>query len=379
MPEEGKEDNKESTEMGEELKKIILEKRILKTIKNYYETVGKFDPASGVSPTEYKNYLHAKGYSELQTKFLVDVQKKIDSRMLELNKMSRRKAISKKEQEKKADEAYLKKRIEIYETTSQVPEVVEGETDGIMHLKQIMLIPSWRKLLELEPFKGFYLNQAVYEIIHDSVLLLPDFAVTGFEETMGEPFIFLTGPGVYYTQFRLTPGQLITDYREISGLVLPMDLYEKAQGAPTLVSSEDLMMSELMTTIPFGLFNVVQTKQMYLRGVVARNVFHPYKECFSQLVKLCENPKTLQIGDGLKVLSGGLSRTLHVNEILTEKDLPADYSRLTAGLKNIQPKLDKVVADLQLEGLKKSIFEKIDLMKKEFIEVGYPKLIDWMP
>ena len=44
-------------------------------------------------------------------------------------------------------------------------------------------------------------------------------------------------------------------------------------------------MTEYMTTVPFSLFNVEQTKQMYLRGVVARNIYHPYKECFEKLLE----------------------------------------------------------------------------------------------
>ena len=93
------------------------------------------------------------------------------------------------------------------------------------------------------------------------------------------------------------------------------------------------------------------------------------------------NPDTLSEDDGLKVLSGGLNQEIpmYTNEILTEIQLPNEYSRLTAGLKNIQPKLGKIVTDLQIDGLKKPIFEKIILIKKEFAEVGYPKLLDWMP
>jgi hypothetical protein len=382
MPQGNKKDTTDPRELGEQLKKILLEKRIIKTIKSYYDKVGTFDPASGVTLIEYKNYLHDHGYSELRTQFLTDIQAKIDTRMLELDKMSRRKTITKKEQEEKEKREYLKARMKIYENASQVQtDTAQDGSEGIQHLKQIMLIPSWRKLLDIDTFKGFYLNQPVYEVIHDNVLLLPDFAVTGFEETMGEPFIFLTGPGIYYTQFRLSPGELITDYREITGIVLPMDLYDRAQGAASLVSTDDLLMTELMTTIPFGLFQVEQTKQMYIRGVVARNVFHPYKECFTQLVKMCQSPDSLKREEGLKILSGGLNQEIpmYTNEILTEQELPADYSRLTAGLKNIQPKLEKIIIDLQIDGLKQAIFDKISLMKKEFLEVGYPKLQDWMP
>ena len=86
MP-EGEKDSSDPLQLGEQLKKILLEKRILKTIKSYYAKVGTFDPASGITLVEYKNYLHDNGYSELQTQFLTDIQAKIDARLLELNKM----------------------------------------------------------------------------------------------------------------------------------------------------------------------------------------------------------------------------------------------------------------------------------------------------
>ena len=35
--------------------------------------------------------------------------------------------------------------------------------------------------------------------------------------------------------------------------------------------------------------------------------------------------------------------------------------------------------DLQIDGLRQPIFDKITLMKKEFLEIGYPKFLDWMP
>jgi hypothetical protein len=371
----------EAIELGKLVKKINLEKKILKSILAYYDKTGSFDSASGVSILEYKNYLHDNGYTELRNKFLHDVQSKIGKRSQELDKTKRDASYKKKETEEQKTEAYLQARLKIYENSSEIPyEILEG-SGGIEHLKQIFLIPSWRKLLGTDPFKGFYLNKPVYEIIHDNVIFLPDFAVTGFEETKGEPFIFLSGVGIYYVQFRLSPGEVITDYREITGIVLPMDLYDKAQTSASLVSSKDLLMTELMTTIPFALFDVEQTKQMYLRGVIARNIFHPYKDSFSQLMKVCKDPDTFSIEDGLKVLSGGLNQEipLYKNEILTEKSLSASYSRLTAGLKNIQPKLEKIVIDLQIDGLRQPIFDKIDLIKKEFSEVGYPKFLDWMP
>ena len=378
------EDENEAIELGKLLKKINLEKKILKTILPYYDKVSSFDSSSGVSILEFKNYLHDKGYTELRNKFIHNVQTKVGKQIQDLDKTYRTASSKKKETEEQQAEAYLQARLEVFDSVSEVStDATTGDgSGGLTHLKQIFLIPSWRKLLGTDPnFKGFYLNKPVYEIIHDNVLFLPDFAVTGFEETMGEPFIFLSGVGIYYVQFRLSPGEIITDYREITGLVLPMDIYDKAQTSASLVNSKDLLMTELMTTIPFALFEAEQTKQMYLRGVIARNIFHPYKESFNQLLKVCEDQNTLGLDDGLKVLSGGLNQeiSLYMNEILTEKPLSADYSRLTAGLKNIQPKLEKIVIDLQIDGLRQPIFDKIISMKKEFVEIGYPKFLDWMP
>jgi hypothetical protein len=139
-------------------------------------------------------------------------------------------------------------------------------------------------------------------------------------------------------------------------------------------------MTEYMTTIPFSLMLAEQTKQMFLRGVIARNIYHPYKESFTKLVDVCDDPNSFKEEEGLKILCGGLSQSIPVfeNELLTEKDLDP-FSKHIAGIKNIQPKLSKIISDLQIEGFKKPIFKKIGLLKKDFIKIGYPRLLDWMP
>ncbi|MFX0016103.1 MAG: hypothetical protein ACFFB2_16960 [Promethearchaeota archaeon] len=258
-----------------------------------------------------------------------------------------------------------------------------AEDELLENLTQIMFFPSWSKLIQSESFFGFYLNQPVYEVIKDNVILLPDLVLTGLEETTGEPFIFLTGVGTYYVQFRLRPGEIITDHRELTGIVLPLDIYDKAQDVTgSMVNSEKLMMTEYLVSIPFSLLFEKQTTQMYLRGVVARNVIHPYKDCFNQFLKVCSDPNSLTKEEGFKVLSGGLSTQipLYNNELLTEKTL-ANYSKITAGLKNIQPKVGKILSDLQLEdeSMRNSIFEKISLIKRDYVELGYPRLLDWVP
>ncbi len=252
------------------------------------------------------------------------------------------------------------------------------------NLTQIMFFPSWSGLIQSESYLGSYLNQPVHKVYKDNVILLPDLVLTGQEESTGKPFIFITGVGMYYVQFGLSPGEIITDYREISGIVLPLEIYNKAQDlSGSIVNSEKLAMTEYMISIPFSLLLAKQTTQMYLRGVIARNVLHPYKDCFNQfLSSICGNPDSLIKEDGLKILSGGLSSqiSLHTNELLTEKELE-NYSKITAGLKTIRPDVGKVLSDLQLddETMKSAIFEKIRLIKIDFVEKGYPRLLDWVP
>lgn len=252
------------------------------------------------------------------------------------------------------------------------------------NLTQIMFFPSWSKLIQSESFLGSYLNQPVHKVYKDNVILLPDLVLTGQEENTGEPFIFLTGAGIYYVQFGLSPGEIITDYREITGIMLPLEIYNKAQDiSGSVINSEKLTMTEYMISIPFSLLLAKQTTQMYLRGVIARNVVHPYKDCFNQfLSSVCGNPNSLTKEEGLKILSGGQSTQipLFTNELLTEKELE-NYSKITAGLKAIRPNVEKVLSDLQLEdeAMKSAIFEKIRLIKIDFVEMGYPRLLDWVP
>jgi len=262
-------------------------------------------------------------------------------------------------------------------------QIEESDVKLLKNLTQILFFPSWRKLIGEDDFKGSYLNQAVYEVLRDNVILLPDLFLTGTDTTTGEPYIFISGAGAYYVQFRLSPGEIITDHREISGIILPLEVYEKAKDiSGSLVNSDKLMMTEYIISIPFSLILTKQTTQMYLRGVIARNVLHPFKDCFNQFLKVCKNPQSLNLKEGYKILSGGLSMTTSAfrNQILTEKELD-EYSKPIAGLKSFKPEAGELIQNLQLkeEKVKSSIFEKIRLIKKDFLETGYPKLLDWMP
>jgi hypothetical protein len=367
--------------LSKQLQKIKQERKILDAIIPYYNKLGTFDHSIGVSLLEFKNYLEDNRFSELRKEYIEKIEKKIKERKKELEKSTKTKEQLKVEQEELETQEYLEQRVTAQQAS--VESQIGLTHDELGSLKQIIFIPSWNKLIQTDiKFKGFYLNEPVLEIIKDSIVFLPEFMVTGFEETMGDPFIFFCGIGIYYVQFRLKPGEIIDDYREITGLVLPMAVYDKAQDlSRTLVQSQkELLMTEYMTTIPFSLMLAEQTKQMFLRGVIARNIYHPYKESFTKFVDTCDDPNSFKEEDGLKVLCGGLSQNVPVfeNELLTETKLEP-YSNHIAGIKNIQPKLNKIISDLQIEGLKKPIFKNFKQLKEDFIKIGYPSLLDWMP
>ena len=186
---------------------------------------------------------------------------------------------------------------------------------------------------------------------------------------------------MYWVKFELGAGSIVTDYRELTGIVLPFDYYHRAQDeAEQVLKSEKMRMTEYMTSIPFSLILEKATTQMYLRGVISRNIFHPYKESFDQFLKLCKDPNSFNPEEGHKILSGGLTadKSLYGNELLTQKPL-GEYSRLIAGIKNTQPKLNKILENLQLDSMSEAFFEKLELMKNEFSQIGRKHLVDWMP
>ncbi|MFX0015419.1 MAG: hypothetical protein ACFFB2_12700 [Promethearchaeota archaeon] len=336
-------------QIEEKISLLEGEKRILEGLKAYYDrelSYSDLEEISGVSISEFKRYQQDHEYPyRLGVYNMRSILEKVDQQIQEINN-------------------------KIF----QLRESVLGTLD------QILFIPSWRKLIGSN-FNGFYLNQPVQRIFQDNVVLLPDLALTGFEETTGEPFFLITGFGIYWVKFQLGPGSIITDYREITGIVLPLDVYEKAQDVSgSVLNSEKIRMTEYMISIPFSLILAKRTTQMYLRGVLARNVFLPNKECFDQLLVSCDDPNSFNKDDGLKILSGGLSTQiqLYTNELLTEKTLD-NYSSLIAGIKNTQPKLNKILANLQLESMSEGFFAKIQQMKSEFGEIGRTYLLDWMP
>ncbi len=336
-------------EISEKIAELDKEKKILEGTKAYYEqnlSYANLEELTGISIREFKRF---------------QSDNEFPYRVGSYNKQ----AIFEKIQNRTN---------EIEKEIKRLRESVFGALD------QLLFIPSWRRMID-SSFNGFYLNQPVQKIFQDTIIFLPELAMTGFEETTGEPFFLITGLGIYWVKFELGAGSIVTDYRELTGMVLPFDVYHRAQDeTEQVLKSEKMRMTEYMTSIPFSLIQEKSTTQMYLRGVISRNIFHPYKESFDQFLVLCKDPNSFNSGEGHKILSGGLTanRSLYGNELLTQKPL-GEYSRLTAGIKNTQPKLNKILETLQLDTMSGAFFDKLDKMKSEFSEIGRKYLVDWMP
>ena len=273
-------------------------------------------------------------------------------------------------------------------------------------LTELLFIRSWNQLLETN-YLTYYLNQPVQEIVSDCVIQLPFFAWTGLEATTSEPFIFLEGPGIYFVQFRLMSTlkrnfnykESLSDFREFTGLVLPLNKFEKMQtltssatdaidraikGQEALLSKIDFNptfeFNEYCYNIPFAHLMADDKTQRFFKALVKRHVVHPYRFAFNQLLRSCTSQFSFRPEEGLKILSGGFSSKTPVfrNEILIETQLLRDYSRSTAGIKIIHDRLDRIAPNLHLTDKKTryKIFDKIRILRREFIQFGYPLLVN---
>ncbi len=281
----------------------------------------------------------------------------------------------------------------INETLKKLEQEVKSLRKSMFQLlDQVLIIPSWKNLLQTE-FNGFYNNQAVEKIMMNPIIFLSDVALTSIESTIREPFILIFGAGLYWVKFSLGRSTLITDSREINALLLPLDLYEKAIDDSTsmFVGTRDALdtnvpatikMTENFISIPFNIATAPQRTQMRLRGIIMRNVFHPFRELVDSFYQHCKNQTNYAYEEGLKILSAGLStqKPLYFNEILTERPLSSAYMRLTAGLKNIQAKAKKIIGDFDIDQESLNEFvRKARILADCFSEVGFEILTNWDP
>lgn len=248
-------------------------------------------------------------------------------------------------------------------------------------LTGILVIPSWRKLIGTE-YKGFFKRTLVHSIERDSVVMVVDLG-RGFQEVTGEDLLLITGPGIYFTEFKLETELLVRDHRDITGIILPSAIYRAMQQAAPIYQSEKIraVITELAVFIPFSIALFSYSIQAYLRGVLMRTIFSSYRDVFTLLVQKCNSKSAYSMDEGLKILSAS---SIHFNRLLVESKFlltskSYDYMQLTAGLANIQPGLENIIYDFFLPKEVQQILERITELKEYYAEYGELILKNWIP
>ncbi|MFX0113957.1 MAG: hypothetical protein ACFFB3_05385 [Candidatus Hodarchaeota archaeon] len=242
----------------------------------------------------------------------------------------------------------------------------------VQPLNDLVIIPSWTKALDVS-ILGTYLGQEVTCLEMDTIVILVS---RKMERTVrDEPVMFLTGPGVYFTKFKTGP-YLIVDYKEITGVVLPKHAYERIQNSAPMVESDLLReyLREDFIRVPFSLLgNASDSSIAFQRGVVARNVFHPYKDPLDTLISLCWRDEAFHPQSGFKLLSG---HAAHFSEVLVHEKFAqedTDYMKAAVGIIRVIPHLKEFLAELLVDqDLEQEILWEAIRSKRLFVEKTLP-------
>ncbi|NVM54058.1 MAG: hypothetical protein HWN66_10195 [Candidatus Helarchaeota archaeon] len=240
----------------------------------------------------------------------------------------------------------------------------------------IFIIPRWNDLLGTS-FKGFYANRIVSKIHLDSVIMFSSLECAVTEKTGTSYFLF--GCGLYFLKFELDNGTYILDQRELNGLLLSDFVYDYMATAPqvTLSDDDDVIINELGIKIPLDLSNKTVTKQTFIRGVLMRNIFVPYKEVILRMLEQGQKKESYDVDQtGFKLLS---SHPSNYNRILLSEAFKfgnyAEYIKPTAGVSNIHFLADKILNEFfspeDLTRISKSISSLKEILERVEVDTGF--------
>lgn len=235
----------------------------------------------------------------------------------------------------------------------------------------ILIIPRWSELLGIL-FKGFYAKKIVSKIHLDTVIMITCLECAVTEKTGTSYFLF--GTGLYFLKFELDSGRYILDQREINTLILSDFVYDYMVTAKeiALENDDDVILNEMAVKIPLDLSQKTGTQQVFIKGVLTRNVFIPYKEVILRMLEQGQKEDAYSaLETGYKILSSHPSNFNRI--LLSDAFKMADHSKYikpTAGVKNIQFVADKIMNDFfssyELSTIKysiktlKHIFDKVE-------------------
>ncbi|MCY3410050.1 MAG: hypothetical protein INQ03_00305 [Candidatus Heimdallarchaeota archaeon] len=247
-------------------------------------------------------------------------------------------------------------------------------------LNSLLVLPSWSSIIGYKT-KGFYLNRPVMELKRDTIVMLSHDIIT-VKDKYDTELALLTGPGIFFTEFSISPGSYVTNAREVNVLLLPMlELRKLLSASPIFESDMDATVNELISILPFNLIEEAYTKQALLRGVITRNIFHPNKSSIDEFLKVMKDPKSVNPNEGFKILS---AHPEYFNRMmLTQKPQKAEgdesINMTSAGIASIltngQSLLDELIEDKAQQAELLLTFKDI---KNQFNDIGRRLLEEWI-
>ena len=233
----------------------------------------------------------------------------------------------------------------------------------------LFIIPSWGDLLGY-PTLGKYANQKVSRIFSDPILFLSgvDYSFTTPTETIH----CLFGLGYYYTKFELQSGKYITDNKQLTGLILSDFVYDYMATSKniTLEDDPDVIFCEKCIKIPVDLSFKTSNQIIFIKGVLMRNIFIPYKEIILEFMK------NIRIEDAYNINKFGhtllCASSENFNKIfISDQIFDKKYSDQTAGIDKVVLEVDKYLAEIISPEILMKIQENINDLKELYSNLEY--------
>lgn len=214
-------------------------------------------------------------------------------------------------------------------------------------LPKLVLIPSWGKLLGY-PILGTYRNHKVRNILNDPIIFLSNFecSITTEKETRH----YLFGLGFYYTKFQIDANNYIIDYRRLTCIVLSDFVYQFIKDSVDIsaIRDPDIILKETMFSIVFPIEQGKRNENQlsFIRGVLNREIFMPYKEILTKFIDHLQNVpsnKFKQAGHALLMGTRSDFSMMYLSNSISPEIL-SEFNPSTPGITHIGTNADFVLS-----------------------------------
>lgn len=239
---------------------------------------------------------------------------------------------------------------------------------------KLIIIPSWGKLLGY-PTLGKYKNQKITNISSDPVIFLSNYesSITEINETRH----YLFGIGFYYTKFQIGDEKYIIDYRHLTGLCLSdfVHQYMLESEDISLINNRDFILKESIYKFPLEFSTNLPTNQKsFVKGILTREIFIPYKEILTKFTELLQNDPYFQFNSShhqLLLATHDYYNTFYISNKSSPEHQKA-YLQSTAGITHLATGADFILQKQfnpeELELIHSQILElESSFRKKEYI------------